>query len=203
MPRYDAGMRRGLLWCGLAATAPCVVLLVALPVGLAMEFGRQVRLRVVNRTDRPLSVTPLGGTREEPDTLHVAQQSLHPFIPLPAFRTEDLPLAPGEARTLYYSARATALRSLAIRMHDGRVWQLKLPPAAARRDLESGREVILNAGTALDPDPFHFQEGRSPLFAWAVLLAGPLGTLAFLRLNRARRRPTSSENPPPAAAANE
>ena len=196
-------MRRGLLWAGLAATAPCVLLLIALPIGLAMEFGRQVRLRVVNRTEESLRITPLGGTREEPDILRVAQQSLHPLFPLPAWRTEDHLLAPGESRTLYYSAGATILRSLGVRRPDGRIWQLNLPPPIARRDVETGREVILDAAMALEPRPLHFQAGRSPLLAWAVLLAGPLGTLAFARLNRARRRPAVPAIPPPLTAPNE
>ncbi len=186
-----------MLWAGLAATAPCVLLLIALPIGLAMELGRQVRLRIVNRTPESLRVTPLGGSREEPDTLRVAQQTLHPFLPLPAFRSEDHLLAPGEARTFYYSARASSLRSLSVRRPDGRPWQLKLPPPSARRDIESGREVVLDAAMALDPDPFHYQEGRSPLLAWAVLLAAPLGTLAFVRLNRARRRVPEIPHPAP------
>lgn len=176
-------MRRALLWAGLALSAPCVVLLVALPVGFVMELGKQIRLRVVNETGRPLRVTLVGAER-------VAALTLHPLVPLPAARAVDLPLAPGATRVLHYSGRRIPPRALALREADGTLFELELPPAAARRDVETGRQIVLDASTPghpASPATAALLDGHPQAYPWAVLLAAPLGTLAFVRLRRALR----------------
>lgn len=178
---------------GLVLTAPFVLLLVALPVGFVMELGKQVRFRVVNAGPRPLHVTLLAD-----DPLRVARQTIHPFLPLPAFRAVDLPLPPGAARVVYYSGRRSAPRLVALR--DGDVLrELPLPAAVARRDVETGREVVLSdASPALPASPAATAAlaGHTQAYPWAVLLAGPLGTLAFLRIRRSLSFPPPE--PPPA-----
>lgn len=176
-------MRRGLLWAGLALGAPCLVLLVALPVGFVMELGKQVRVRVVNRTGRRVAVTLVGAPRDPAAPPRVAALTIHPLLPLPAFRAVDLPLEPGASRVLYYSGRQVAPRVLAL--SEGS--ELALPPAAAKRDVESGREIVIEASTPLLPIATATREAvdaHTQAYPWAVLLAGPIGTFAFFRCRR-------------------
>lgn len=176
-------MRRGVLWAGLALGAPCLLLLVALPVGFVMELGKQVRLRVVNRSGRPLRFTLVGAPRDPQAPPRVAALTLHPFLPLPAFRAVDLTLEPGASRVLYYSGRQVAPRVLAL--SEGS--ELALPPAAAKRDVESGREVVIEPATPLLPIATATREAverHTQAYPWAVLLAGPIGAFAFFRCRR-------------------
>ncbi|HEX7898249.1 MAG TPA: hypothetical protein VF950_10850 [Planctomycetota bacterium] len=182
-------MRRPALWAGLALTAPCVVLLAALPVGFVMELGKQIRLRIVNRTTRPVRVTVVGVGRDPAAPPRVAAITLHPILPLPAFRAVDLLLEPGASRTLFYSGRQVAPRLLAVR--DAELAELPLPPAAAKRDVETGREIVIDASTPLAPASEETRaalDGHTQAWPWAVLLAGPLGTFGFFRFRRALTR---------------
>ncbi len=179
-------MKRAALWAGLALTAPCVVLLAALPVGFVMELGKQVRLRVVNRTGRPVRVTLVGVGRDPAAPPRVAALTVHPLLPLPAARAVDLLLEPGASRTFFYSGRQVAPRLLAVR--DGELAELPLPAAAAKRDVETGREVVIDESTALAPAAPSTRaalDGHTQARPWAWLLAGPLGTFCFFRLRRA------------------
>ena len=188
-------MKRGLLWAGLALTAPSVVLLAALPVGFVMELGKQIRIRVVNRTGRPLRVTLVGVGRDPQAPPRVAALTLHPLLPLPAFRAVDLLLEPGASRALLYSGRRVAPVLFAVR--DGELAEIALPPAAAARDVETGREILIEASTPRAPASASTRaalDAHSQAWPWAGLLAGPLGTLAFLRLRRALIRTAPVRN---------
>ena len=179
-------MRRAALWAGLVLTAPCVVLLAALPVGFVMELGKQVRLRVVNRTERPVRVTLVGVGRDPAAPPRVAALTLHPLLPLPAARAVDLLLEPGASRSFHYSGRQVAPVVLAVR--DGALAELALPPAAAKRDVETGREIVIEASTPLAPaapSTVAALEGHTQARPWAWLLAGPVGAFAFFRFRRA------------------
>jgi hypothetical protein len=182
-------VKRRALWAGLALTAPCVVLLAALPVGFVMELGKQIPLRVVNRTDRPVRVTLVGLGRDPRAEPRVAALTLHPVLPLPALRAVDLPLPPGASRTLLYSGRRVAPLLLAVR--DGELAEVLLPPASAARDVETGRVFEIDASTPrapASPSTRAALDGHSQAWPWAGLLAGPLGTAAFLRFRRALKK---------------
>jgi hypothetical protein len=151
-----------------------------------MELGKQVRVRVVNRSGRRVAVTLVGAPRDPHAPPRVAALTLHPMLPLPAFRAVDLPLEPGASRVLYYSGRQVAPRVLAL--SEGT--ELALPPAAAKRDVESGREIVIEPATPLLPVAAATKEAverHTQAYPWAVLLAGPLGTLLFMRLRRSLR----------------
>lgn len=165
-------MRRLGLKAGLLLSAPCVLLLVALPVGFLMELGAQTRLRLVNRTGRDVAVTPV-------DASGAAALTLHPLLPLPALRVVDLPLAAGASRVVYFNGRRTALRALSVRESSGERRELVLPPSAAKRraELVLDESALLVPAAAPLPPPVYFP--------WAVFLAGPLGSFAFFRFRRA------------------
>lgn len=166
-------MKRAALWLALALGAPCVVLLVALPVGFVMEIGKQRSLRVTNQSGRPLRVTLLGLSKDS-DLLRVAPLTLHGFLPLPAFRGADVPVEPGTSKALLYSARRFRPRALLV---DG-------------RELPAEGPVVIDGSTRFAPASEAARkavERHSQAYPWAALLAGPLGTLAFLRARRALR----------------
>lgn len=166
-------MKRAALWLALALGAPCVVLLIALPVGFVMEIGKQVPLRVSNASGRPLRVTLLGVSKDS-DVLRVAPLTLHGLLPLPAFRAIDVPVEPGTSRVLLYSARRFRPRAL---LADG-------------QELPLTGSVVIDASSPFAPAGEAARkavERHSQAYPWAALLAGPLGTLAFLRARRARR----------------
>jgi hypothetical protein len=165
----------------LVCTAPLVLLTVALPVGFVMELGKQAVVVVENATDRPLRVTPLGNSRGD-DRLRVLPRTWHPLLPLPAFRTTDLDLAPGASRRVVYSARQARPSALAVREADGALGYLAFEPALRPTIRIAGRPPA-----ALDPIA-GLIERDSPAFRWLMLLAGPLGTVAFVAAWRARGR---------------
>jgi len=167
------------------ATFPFVLLLAALPVGFAMEVGKQRTLAVENRTGRPLRVVAVGHARHDPGAFLVAPRTLHPLLPLPAL-SSHLAVAPGETRRLVYSARQAVVLGLAARTDDGR-WHSRLtarpdaggePRYVLAEPLEPAAVVV---EAALRNDP-------SRVLAWAILLAGPAGSLVFLRLLRMKAR---------------
>lgn len=166
-------MKRAALWLALALGAPCVVLLVALPVGFVMEIGKQIPLRVTNASGRPLRVTLLGVSKDS-DVLRVAPLTMHGFLPLPALRAADVAIEPGASKVLLYSARRFRPRAL----------------LAEGRELALTGSVVIDASTPFAPASEAARkavERHSQAYPWAGLLAGPLGTLAFLRARRALR----------------
>lgn len=167
------------------ATFPFVLLLAALPVGFAMEVGKQRTLLVENRSREALHVVPVGHQRRDPGAFLVAPRTLHPLLPLPAL-TSGVTVAPGETRRLVYSARQAAVMGVAARTTAGE-WRSELTargePAGEPRyvlaDPLKPAAVVVEAALRNDP---------SRLLAWAILLAGPAGTLLFLRLLRMKVR---------------
>lgn len=175
-------------WAGLAATAPCVLLLAALPVGFAMELGKQTRLRITNRSARPLRVTPLR-TADAPDRFTLVVPSLHPLLPLPALRAADHPLPPGASLAFHHRARRGAFL-LAVREPDGPLRVAALPAEAAGPDSPASREIVLLDATPLGPAPPGVEAAaasRPQILGWALLLAAPLGSALFLVLYRNSR----------------
>lgn len=164
------------------ATFPFVLLLAALPVGFAMEVGKQRTLLVENRTQETLRATAVGHRRDDPGAFLVAPRTLHPLLPLPA-PASDVALAPGERRRLVYSARQAVLMGVAARTPSGAlVSQLSAGGPAGEpvyAFVDPLRPAPLVVEAALRNDP-------SRLLAWAVLLSGPLGTLAFWQARRLR-----------------
>jgi hypothetical protein len=146
-----------------------------------MEVGKQAVIRIENGTDRPLRVTPIAMSRSDSDP-RVAPRTWHPLLPLPAFRTADLDVAPGAELRVVYSARQALPAGLAVREADGSLGYLPCEPAV--------RPVIRVTGRppSADVSISRVLERDSPAFRWTMLLAGPLGTLVFVAAWRARRR---------------
>ena len=164
-------------------TAPFVFLTIALPVGFVMEIGKQRVVVIENRSDRAVRVTPIGRNRSDSE-LRVLPRTWHPLLPLPAFRAADLDLAPGATRRIVYSARQATPVGAAVREGDG-----------ALGYLDDASPTLSITGT-FKPADDRIQETLrkdSPAYRWAVLLAGPLGTLVFILAWRARRRPRTLE----------
>ena len=168
-------MKRAALWLALALSAPCVLLLAALPVGFVMEIGKQAPFRVTNASGKPVRVTLVGVSRGA-ERLRVAPLTWHGLLPLPAFRATDLPLEPGTSRVLLYSARRFRPRSLLVREASGE----------ARETAVDG-SLTLDSRTPLAPASAAAREAverHSQAYPWAALLVGPLGTLLFVRARR-------------------
>lgn len=165
----------------LVFTAPLLLLTIALPVGFAMEIGKQASVTVENATDRPLRVTTIAQERK---TSHprVLPLTWHALLPLPALRTCDLDLAPGGSRRFPYSARQAFPVGVAVREADGSLGYLPCEQVLRPTVRISGRP------RPADPGITKVMELDSPAGRWAILLAGPLGTTAFLAAWRARRR---------------
>lgn len=177
-------MSRTVLFLARALTFPFVLLLAALPVGFVMEIGKQRTLGIENRTGRPLHVVAVGHRRDDPGRFLVVPRTLHPLLPLPAF-SSGVTLEPGETRRVVYSARQAVVMGVAARTESGE-WRGRLtasaPGGEARYVLAEPLEpagVVVEAALGHDP---------SRLLAWAILLAGPAGSLVFLKLLRAKPR---------------
>jgi len=125
------------------------------------------------------------GMSRSDSELRVLPRTWHPLLPLPAFATTDLALAPGATRRVVYSARQATPVGVAVRESDGALGFLPCEQVPAPTALIAGRP-----GPA-DAPILRLLAEDSPAYRWMMLLAGPLGTIAFVAAWRARRRSSS------------
>jgi hypothetical protein len=155
-----------------------------------MELGKQTRLRITNRSSRPLRVTPLRYGLDGPDRFELVVPSLQPLLPLPSLRAAEHFVPPQGTLVLHHRARRAAF-VLAVREPDGLLRVAALSPEAGGPDTPAGREITLLDSTPLGPASAGMAAAAAShphVLGWGLLLAGPLGTLLFLRLRKSPTR---------------
>jgi hypothetical protein len=175
---------RAALTAGLVLTAPLAFSgLVLLPVGIVVQVGSQSRLRVENRSDRTVRITPLG-TRKADGRRAVLRQAISTLLPLPALRGADLPLEPGAVRDLHFRPGDYRPTELLVRDAAGDVRQLVLADSGRVPQRIPRWDDLPRAS----PDVVAAAAGNPQLLPWTAVLVSLGGLLAFVKLLRLRRR---------------